>query len=426
MSVRKRSWRTEKGEAREAYIVDYVDAAGHRHIKTFDRKKDALAYEATVKVDVASGVHVAPSKSLTVAAAGEKWLAACEAAELERTTIASYRGHLNLHILPYLGRVRLSELTVALIRDWQDKLRNGTPAPGSNEAAPRSADMVRRVTRSLGTLLADAMERGSVGQNVVHALVSNRRGKDRKALKRAKGKLKIGVDIPEPDEIRSILACATGKWRPFLMVATFCGLRASEIRGLRWCDIDFKKGELHVRQRADQFNKIGVPKSESGERAVPVPAATMAALREWKMICPRRDTGRKDANGKPVKELHFVFPNGRGEVENYSNVMKRGINPTQLAAGVCVLATDDNGARILDKKGKPVRKAKYGLHGFRHFYASWCINRRADGGLELPLKLVSERLGHSTIALTADTYGHLFARGDDTSELTIGERLLLS
>ena len=44
---------------------------------------------------------------------------------------------------------------------------------------------------------------------------------------------------------------------------------------------------------------------------------------------------------------------------------------------------------------------------------SWCINRRADGGLELPLKLVQARLGHASITMTADRYGHLFPRGDD-------------
>ena len=71
-------------------------------------------------------------------------------------------------------------------------------------------------------------------------------------------------------------------------------------------------------------------------------------------------------------------------------------------------------------------KAKYtGMHALRHFYASWCINRRADGGLELPPKVAQERLGHASIAMTLDVYGHLFPRGDDLSELDAAERLLL-
>jgi integrase len=79
-------------------------------------------------------------------------------------------------------------------------------------------------------------------------------------------------------------------------------------------------------------------------------------------------------------------------------------------------------AGVVDAHGR----AKYpGLHALRHFYASWCINRRADGGLELPLKVVQARLGHATIAMTADRYGHLFPRGDDRAELAAAERAFL-
>jgi integrase len=80
-------------------------------------------------------------------------------------------------------------------------------------------------------------------------------------------------------------------------------------------------------------------------------------------------------------------------------------------------------AGLIDQHGKP----KYtGLHAFRHFYASWCINRRADGGLELPAKVVQERLGHASIVMTLDRYGHLFPRGDDGTEMAAAERNLLS
>jgi hypothetical protein len=59
------------------------------------------------------------------------------------------------------------------------------------------------------------------------------------------------------------------------------------------------------------------------------------------------------------------------------------------------------------------------------FYASWCINRQKDGGLELPLKMVSERMGHSSIAITANVYGHLFPTDDDGAELKAAEKKLL-
>jgi integrase len=82
---------------------------------------------------------------------------------------------------------------------------------------------------------------------------------------------------------------------------------------------------------------------------------------------------------------------------------------------------------VHDKNGKPIVRAKYtGTHALRHFYASWCINRKTDGGLELPPKIVQERLGHSSIMMTMDVYGHLFPRNDDGGELAEAEKLLLA
>jgi integrase len=71
--------------------------------------------------------------------------------------------------------------------------------------------------------------------------------------------------------------------------------------------------------------------------------------------------------------------------------------------------------------------AKYtGLHAFRHFYASWLINRKADGGLELPIKTVQQRMGHASITMTSDVYGHLFPRTDDGREMADAERRLMA
>jgi integrase len=70
-------------------------------------------------------------------------------------------------------------------------------------------------------------------------------------------------------------------------------------------------------------------------------------------------------------------------------------------------------------------EAKYtGLHSLRHFYASWLINRKKDGGLKLPAKSVQARMGHSSIVMTMDTYGHLFPGSDDRSELAEAGKML--
>src|SRR5689334_17626631 len=86
MSVRKRKWITRAGERREAWVVDYTDQDGERHIKTFERKKDADAHEAAVRVDVSKGVHTPESRSVTVADAAENWLSYIELKRRERST----------------------------------------------------------------------------------------------------------------------------------------------------------------------------------------------------------------------------------------------------------------------------------------------------------------------------------------------------
>jgi integrase len=121
--------------------------------------------------------------------------------------------------------------------------------------------------------------------------------------------------------------------------------------------------------------------------------------------------------------LDLVFPNDDGGVATYHDVLRQGLEPAWLAAGVSVLVKNAEGKVVLNRRGEPVRIPKYsGLHCLRHFYASWLINRKADRGLELPAKVVQERLGHATIGMTLDTYGHLFPQGDTSAEMAAAEK----
>jgi integrase len=167
-------------------------------------------------------------------------------------------------------------------------------------------------------------------------------------------------------------------------------------RGLRWSDVDLKDGELNVRQRADRYSKIGAPKSTSSVRPIPLAPDLLTALKTWKLACPKGEEG-------------LVFPTSTGRIEHHANML-RSLTPVMVAAGV------------VDKKGEP----KYALHAFRHFFASWCINPKERGGRELPPKVVQHLLGHSSIVMTLDRYGHLFPRGDDRAELAAAAKALLA
>jgi integrase len=357
--------------------VDYADQHKDRHIKTFARRKDAEDYLAIVKVDVRRGIHTAPSKSGTVAQAAADWLTYCEGEGLERATLAYYRQHVG-HIVSRIGHYKLANLTKPGINKFRDELLAGM-----------SRSLAKKVLNSLKAILKDAERRGNVAQNVALGVTI-------KLSDREKPRLAVGVDIPTVDEIRRIIAAAKGHWRPLLLTAIFTGLRASELRGLPWDAVDLKRGEIHVRQRADRYNVIGPPKSKAARRTVPLPPMLANILREWKLQCPPNKHG-------------LTFPTKTGNIARHTDLIRTAFKLTVVRAG------------LLDGDGKP----KYtGLHTLRHFYASRLINARADGGLELPPKVVQERMGHSSITMTMDRYGHLFPRGDDDGAEAAAESAL--
>jgi integrase len=393
LSVRKRSWTTASGEAKEKWVADYVDGQGKRRLRTFSKKRDADKFAVNTAVDVEAGIHVADAASVTVAEGGKLWITTTEKAGRERTTVEQYRQHLDLHIGPLVGSKRLTAMTAPMVRQFEDELREGGRSPA----------LTRKVMVSLGSLLADAMERGLVGRNVVREMRKRRGTADAKAEKRAKGKLRVGTDIPTPTEIRAVLGAVQGRWRAVVLLLTFAGLRASELRGMIWDDVELDGGRVHVRRRADRFKAIGKPKSEAGERTIPLPPITINALKEWKLA------GKKSESG-------LLFPDGKGEPLAHRTIAD-AFMAAQVRAKVTVPGVDADGEAIV--------VAKYtGLHCLRHWFASWCVNRKAEGGLELPAKVVQERLGHSSIVLTLNLYSHLFPSTDDGTELAAAEAFL--
>jgi integrase len=371
-TVRKRTWETKDGIS-TAWLVDYRDGAGRRRFMSFERKKDAEDALAEVTVEVKRGIHTPARDSMTVAEAAEIWMERGESEKLERGTLRNYREHVDKYVVPELGGEKLARLTTPRIEAYKDSLMR-----------TRSRDQAAKILTTLKGILSEAQRRGLVAQNVAQPVKVSVRKRDRR-------KLEIGRDIPSKEEIRSILDAAEGRWRPLLISAVFTGMRASELRGLRWSDVDFDKKVAHVRQRADYWGDMGSPKSEAGQRQIPLSPMVINALREWKLACPKG-------------EADLVFPNGAGRVELHSNIAHRGFGAIQRRAGM--VDEDD--------------RHKYGMHSLRHFCASWLIEQG------FAPKRIQEWLGHSSITMTFDRYGHLFPNlEDDHAKLAAGELALV-
>jgi integrase len=350
-------------------VVDYTDQSGKRRLKTFGTRNEADRWSITALHEVKEGRHTAASISKTVEEAWELWLEDCEANNLEFGTIRQRRQHLSLHVKPFIGRIRLADLNTPLVYAFDVELRT----------AGRSLAMRRKVLTNTKTMLAFAQGRGLVAQNVASSV--RIKSDDREG---ASGPLRAGVDFPSMAELNSLIENSTGRWRPFIVAAVFTGMRLSELRGLRWSDVDLDAGVIHVRQRADAWGRMGPPKSKAGKRDIPLAPIVVNTLTAWRTDCPKG-------------ELDLVFPNGLGHVERPANIHARAWVPLLLKCGLTV----DGGEK--DADGNAIMVPRYNFHLLRHAAASLFIRY-----LGWTPKRVQVVMGHASVTLTFDLYGHLF------------------
>jgi integrase len=349
-SIRKRYFGPNKEN--EAWLVDYRDQHGKRHVKTFATKKEAERWRVSALHEVSQGTHTAASVSKTVEEVWLLWLAECEANGLEFSTVRQRRGQLTHHVAPFIGRHRLSSLTTPLVHEFDSKLRDGG----------RSIAMRRKVLTNLKTMLSFAQGRGLVAQNVARGV------RIKTDSREADGPLRAGVDFPTMAELNALIEKSEGRWRPFIVAAIFTGMRLSELRGLVWTNVDLDNGLIHVRQRANQWSKMGQPKSKAGKRDIPLAPIVVNALKQWRSECPSSEFG-------------LVFPSLRGNIIQMSNVHIVW-------------------SRLQTRCGLTQR---YRFHMLRHAAASLFIKY-----LGWSPKRLQTVMGHASVSMTFDRYGHLF------------------
>src|SRR6195256_6048803 len=165
-SIRKRTWKSG-GEEKTAWIADYFDQGGKRHIKTFSTKKAADAWLVTTRGEVQRGVHTPENASIAVAEAAELWLETGELEKLERSTLRQYRNHVVLHINPLIGRKKLARLSSPMVESFRDAL-----------LGKGSRAMARKVLASLKSILGEAQRRGLVAHNAAQPVKVDVRKRD--------------------------------------------------------------------------------------------------------------------------------------------------------------------------------------------------------------------------------------------------------
>jgi integrase len=290
---------------------------------------------------------------------------------LRATTQRSYRQHLDEYLIPLLGGVRLAELRAAHIEKAFQRIRS---------EHPKQASATRlRIYATLRSALKHAVRSKLLPVSPCDAVnIGFRTSRPRPS-------------VWEPEELGAFLDHLDGldlnkperRLGPLYHFAAFTGLRRGEVCGLRWADMDLERRTVTVTQQAVVVGhrvEFAAPKTKAGEqRVVALDAATVAALRTWRA----QQAAERLAWGSAWTDSGLVFTREDGT----------GWHPELVTKAF---------PRLVKAAGLPTMR----LHDLRHLSASLQI---AAG---VPLAIVSKRLGHSSIAITADTYGHLLGEAN--------------
>lgn len=300
------------------------------------------------------GIHMEPTRE-TLAQFLKRWLSASAESSVRPRTFESYRGHVEQHIIPSLGRHRLTQLTPPQVQQFYTGLM----------ARGLSAKSVRNIHTTLHRALKEAVRWSLVPRNVADAVTPPRVAPYKGAV----------LDITQ---VRRLLGVAREeRLYAALMVAAMTGLRQGELRALRWQDIDLDRAEMRVvaslYQRGHVW-RIEETKTAKSNRSIPMDEDTVEALRSWR----QRQRLERMAAGERWHEHGLVFTNTVG-------------NPVHGGDMLMWLRV------MLAKAGLPQMR----WHDLRHTHATVLL---ANG--EHP-KLVQERLGHATISVTMDVYSHV-------------------
>jgi integrase len=378
-SVRKRRW-THKGVEKEAWIVEYTDTRGKRRIITEKSKKDADRRRWQIEAELDAGTHRAARDTKTVSDALDEWLERCEQRAhvkdaMRPRTVRQRRSLVETHIRPYFGRKLLTELTPRMVQEWLDDLAY-SPEKQLSHAHLKHLLACLRLTMKM------AFTAGYIGANVLVA-----------GEIRVPGQRAVRREIPSKEEIRELLRLSgevlgmggvARYLRPLVYIAVFTGMRQGEIRALLWEDVDFDAGMIHVRRGADDQGRVDDTKTLAGRRSIPIAPVLAIELKKWKLASQARS-----------KE-GLVFVGNRG----------RMMQPACIQQSWARLQR-----RALPEVGAmPVKpyfpRAKYPFHSLRHVAASLFIETG------LPPKRIQAIMGHSSINMTFDRYGHLFEDPD--------------
>ncbi len=353
------------------YVVDIgLTPDGKRKQKSkagFETKKAAQAALTEVLATVRQGTYTEPTRLTVGSYLTDRWQPAIRAT-IRPSTFASYQMHCRKYLVPILGNQPLQGLTAPAINTMYADLLQ--PLDGSQGIGPAS---VHRVHATLHRALRDAVRWQLIARNPAGSADPPRAPRPQ---------MSVWTSV----ELRQFFnSAAKHPWYPLWVFIAMTGVRRGEALGLRWADIDFDRSRAAIRQTviplAHQI-AFSEPKTDKGRRSIALDHTTVAVLRHHR----RRQLEDRFLVGPDYQDRDLVFARADG----------RPLHPEYVSRTF---------ARLTRQAGlRPLR-----LHDLRHTNASLAL---AAG---VPTRVVSDRLGHSAMAVTTDIYQHVIPDLDEAA-----------
>src|SRR5215510_12133604 len=361
---------------RNNWVIDYRDAEGTRRIITVGSKDEGNQKLADISQALKQGTYDPGKAKQKIKDYAVEWLES-RRPEVKPSTSANYEYALRVHILPALGNFEIGKLTRPAVRRFlgrkaEQKKQNGT--------ATISKDTVRIIKAALHAMLETAVEDGIVPTNVAHF----KKGRRIVATGQSKGEkqARIRAKVFTREQLFLLLQAArehADSYVALFFLLARTGLRIGEAIAVQIGDIDFVDRLLSV-QRNIVRGKVGTPK-DGVTRQVDMSTQLVKVLGQ--IVLDRKEQLLRLGMSADLLPTMWLFQNEVGKPMDSSKVRKAF-------------------SRILSKAGLSHR----GLHWLRHTFASLLLQQGES------LAYVKEQMGHSSIQITVDTYGHLVPGGN--------------
>jgi integrase len=371
-----------------AFVVDIPGPEGKRRQlrrRGFATKKAAQDELTRLLGDAQRGVFDAPTKVTLGEFLTKEWLPA-KRPSLRESTAASYEQLVRLYVIPKLGGVRLQLIDgSALNRLYADLLESGrNEHRRKNVGAGLAPKTVRNLHGVLTKAFRDAIRWGRLQRNPCDA-ADPPKGKSPE-MKAWSG-----------DQLRTFSrSVATHRWSGIWSLMATTGMRRGEVLGLRWSDVDLEAATVTIRSTRVRFGTTittSTPKTAKGNRTIALGPTVLAGLKAWRST-QNADRLLMGAGWMNTADLVVTIADGSApNPEAFSNVFGDLAKAAEL----------------------PIIR----LHDVRHSYATAAL---AAG---VPVKVVSQRLGHADVGVTLKIYAHVMP-GDDEDAASRAESLIIS